>query len=188
MIISSGTSYGAVGFTKKEKTTVNTKSSGVMRVLSADNAEDLAFLRMMAKSVSSAMTCEPEFAVLKNRMLETVTDPHHPGIGIAAPQVGISRKIIAVQRLDKPGEPFEFYINPKIISHSTKMKVGGEGCLSVPEISGDVARYTELKIRYRDHNYRLKQETVTGFTAIIFQHEIDHLNGILFTDRIATQE
>ncbi|MBC8882444.1 peptide deformylase [Flavobacterium piscinae] len=104
-----------------------------------------------------------------------------------APQVGINRNLFWVQRFDKPGEPFEFYINPKIIWRSELLRKGMEGCLSIPEDRGDVYRNYTIKVTYFDLKGNFKEEIVEGFTAVIFQHEEDHLNGILFTDRIIEQ-
>ena len=123
------------------------------------------------------------FRVLKSRMLATVNDTLNQGVGIAAPQVGISRQLVAVQRLDKAGEPFEFYVNPEIIYYSKDTVIGQEGCLSIPDRAGEVYRSTKIIVRYRDElSFEWRQDTVKEYTARIFQHEIDHLKGILYTD------
>jgi len=114
-----------------------------------------------------------------------VQDPQNTGVGIAAPQVGILRRMIAVQRFDKPGEPFECYVNPEIVGRSAARTAGREGCLSVPETSGTVLRADRIVLRYLDETtMRPVTDTVEGFTAVIFQHEIDHLDGVLFIDRM----
>jgi len=116
-------------------------------------------------------------------MLATVNDPGNPGVGIAAPQVGISKQLIAVQRFDKDGEPFEFYVNPVIEKYSPTQKWGWEGCLSVPGKRDTVLRSTQVIISYRDPvSWDMQCDTVDGFTAVIFQHETDHLNGKLYID------
>lgn len=113
------------------------------------------------------------------------------GVGIAAPQVGINRNIIWVKRLDKPGKPFEVYLNPKIVmTSSNTVLFNGDGCLSIPGINGRTLRWAAVGIEYdlldgTHHSEVVQGTTSTNFTAIIFQHEIDHLNGILFIDRIA---
>jgi peptide deformylase len=91
-------------------------------------------------------------------------------------------------RFDKPGEPFEVYLNPKITWRSKLMRKGAEGCLSIPDIRGDVLRNYTIQITYQDKEGKHHEEMVEGFTAVIFQHEIDHLNGILFTHRLIEQE
>jgi peptide deformylase len=109
-------------------------------------------------------------------------------VGIAAPQVGILRRLVAVQRFDKEGEPFEFFVNPEIVEMGDEWAVGGEGCLSVPEISGSVERAQSLVLRYRDAEFVEHTEHIEGFTAVIFQHEIDHLNGTLFIDKMLPED
>ena len=104
-------------------------------------------------------------------------------MGIAAPQVGISKQLIAVQRFDKDGNPFEFYVNPTIENYSQDMKWGWEGCLSVPGERDTVLRATQVIISYRDPvSWDILRDTVDGFTAVIFQHETDHLSGKLYID------
>lgn len=122
--------------------------------------------------------------ILKERMLLTVKDPEHSGVGIAAPQVGINKNLIWVQRFDKKGTPFEFFINPKIIWRSNLMRKGAEGCLSIPDLREDIWRNYSIKIQYQTNEKTIVEEIVEGFTAVIFQHEIDHLHGVLFPDRL----
>ena len=121
-------------------------------------------------------------------MYLAVTDSLHPGVGIAAPQVGINRNVIWVQRFDKPGEPLELYLNPKITWRSKLLRKGVEGCLSIPDTMGLVLRNYTIRLTYQDIDGMHHEEMVEGFTAVIFQHETDHLYGILFTDRLAEQE
>lgn len=175
-------------FTAEEKHIIN-GSEGIMRIWKIDNRKDSLFLRQTSKPLGKGETKTVDFLKLKERMLATVNDPSDPGVGIAAPQVGIGRQLVAVQRYDKPGTPFEFYVNPKIEYYSKAQALGMEGCLSVPAIADSVWRSTEIVISYipdgEEVEYERRQDTVKGFTAVIFQHEIDHLNGILFIDRIA---
>src|SRR5690606_40777586 len=109
------------------------------------------------------------------------------GVGIAAPQVGINRNVIWVKRFDKEGEPLEFYINPKITWRSKLLRKGLEGCLSIADSAGEVFRNYTIRLRYQDAKGNDHEEMVEGFSAVIFQHETDHLMGILFTDRLAEQ-
>ena len=161
----------------------------VLRVWKIDKLSDSLLLRSVAQPVTEEMVWSEEYARLRERMLVTVRDSLDEGVGIAAPQVGISRQVIAVQRFDKEGEPFEFYLNPEILERSDSTVLGMEGCLSVPyagggNIYGKVARSAELKLRYRTEDFRDTVEVVKGFSAVIFQHEVDHLNGVLFVDRM----
>ena len=121
-------------------------------------------------------------------MYATVQDEASKGVGIAAPQIGINRNAVWVQRFDKEGEPFEFIINPKITWYSDIVRHGREGCLSIPDIFGKVYRSLVLRLEYYDLDGNFHDETVEGFTAVIFQHEYDHLTGTLFTDRMKEQE
>ena len=155
-----------------------------MRVTTIDNQADSTLLRRTSRPLRKKDVRSEEFTLLCKRMLATVQDPENPGVGIAAPQVGILRRLVAVQRFDKDGEPFEFYVNPQINEYGEPKEYGGEGCLSVPDQSGDVLRSQRITIKYRDENFCEQTEVIEGFTAVIFQHEIDHLDGILFIDRL----
>lgn len=101
----------STSFTPQEVKVIK-EGGGIMRVWKTDNREDSLFLRQQAIELTPGEIRTELFQVLKQRMLATVNDSADPGVGIAAPQVGISRRLIAVQRYDKPGAPFEFYINP----------------------------------------------------------------------------
>jgi len=122
------------------------------------------------------------YDVLENYMKEAIGT----GVGIAAPQVGINRRLIMVQRFDKEGKPFEFYYNIMIKERRGEKVVGWEGCLSIPAGFGQVARWQDIDIEYDVMNgdkLERKVERIQGFTAVIFQHETDHLDGILFIDK-----
>lgn len=113
-----------------------------------------------------------------------------PGIGLAAPQINIAKRMIAVHIPDaeSPENTVSYALyNPKIISHSTAKCYleGGEGCLSVDkEIKGYVPRYSKIKVIGYTENDEKVTLNLTGLAAICFQHEIDHLNGVLFYDHI----
>jgi len=160
-------------------------SSDVMRVLTVADRKDSLFLRRTARDFSDRDLRSEEFRTLARKMVRTVTDPSQDGVGIAGPQVGISRRIVAVQRFDKEDEPFEVYANVRIDSLYGPMAYGQEGCLSVPGMRGTVPRWTSAIISYTDPATLLTvHDTVSGFTAVIFQHETDHLDGILYTDKV----
>ena len=173
-------------FTSAEREVI-CQGEGIMRVLSIDNEADSLFLREESLPVSESMLQTEEWTLLRERMLLTVQDPEATGVGIAAPQVGIHRNVVAVQRFDKEGEPFEFFINPEIIEHVGERADGGEGCLSVPELYGNVSRWQEIVLRYRDEEFVEHTERIEGFTAVIFQHEVDHLSGRLFIDYLSAE-
>ncbi|MCD9855918.1 peptide deformylase [Epilithonimonas sp. JDS] len=105
------------------------------------------------------------------------------GVGIAAPQVGINRRVVLVQRFDKPNAPVEYFINPKITWWSELLNKSPEGDLSIETFRGDFYRSYSIRLEYYDLNNKKHEEMVEGFTAVIFQHEIDHLFGILISDK-----
>lgn len=156
-----------------------------MYVLQTNVPEDLETLRLVSKDI---LPTAKYLDVLIDRMYVTVTDLTHGGVGLAAPQIGINRNIIYVQRFDKKDEPFEVYLNPKIVWSSKLLRIGVEGCLSIPEIRENVYRNYTIEVEYITRRGQKRSEKIEGFTAVIFQHEVDHLNGILFTDRFAEQE
>ena len=143
------------------------------------------FLRTTCKNLTLKEIQSPEYAVLAERMLVTVTSPEQDGVAIAGPQVGIGRRVVAVQRFDKPGEPFEVYPNIRVTARRGEPEPGPEGCLSVPGRRGDVLRWQDIDIAYTSPaTGRDTSETVQGFTAVIFQHETDHLDGVLYIDKL----
>ncbi|MDR6370760.1 peptide deformylase [Chryseobacterium bernardetii] len=131
---------------------------------------------------SEANPLDPNTAVLVKRMKESLLSTDG-GVGIAAPQVGINRKIIWVQRFDKEGTPLEYFINPVIVWRSDLQNLGPEGDLSIPEFRDQFYRSKVIQLEYVDLKGQKYSEIVEGFTAVIFQHEIDHLFGILISDK-----
>jgi peptide deformylase len=108
------------------------------------------------------------------------------GVGLAAPQVGQSIRIFVLdttsEEEDEPVGIKRAFINPEIIEKYGDAWVMNEGCLSVPEIREDVLRPESVKIRYQNENFMVHEETHSGFTARVIQHEYDHLEGIMFVD------
>ncbi len=162
---------------------------GLMRVLTVDDPADSVVLRSLSSEMSVSELQAPEYEALAKRMVITVTDPSQDGVGIAGPQVGVLRRVVAVQRFDKEGEPFEVYPNIRIVAFRGEPVCGPEGCLSVPGKRGKVLRYRDIDIQYTSLNTMQDTlETVQGFTAVIFQHECDHLDGVIYTDKIEVQD
>ncbi|WP_313600529.1 peptide deformylase [Epilithonimonas vandammei] len=110
------------------------------------------------------------------------------GVGIAAPQVGINRNVILVQRFDKMDYPVEYFINPKIIWRSELLSKGPEGDLSIDKFRESFYRSYSIRLEYYDLQNKKHDEMVEGFTAVIFQHEIDHLSGILISDKFKKEK
>ena len=179
------------GFSPEELEILNATDS-IMRVLTVEDSVDLAVLRGVSCDFSAKELMSEELDRLRSLMVATVTHPSQDGVGIAGPQVGLNRRIVAVQRFDKEGEPFEVYANARIVWMSDSLAYGPEGCLSVPERRGNVLRSQKIVIEYADlaslhhgcEDIPIKRDTVQGFTAVIFQHEIDHLEGVLYIDRL----
>ena len=157
----------------------------VMRVLTIEDSLDLAVLRAPSVDLPVGEVASEDYALLAQRMLATVTSPEQDGVGIAAPQVGLNRRVIAVQRFDKEGEPFEVYPNIFVTATRGETAPGPEGCLSIPGWRGDVLRYRDIDIEYTSpKTLKDTTERVQGFSAVIFQHECDHLDGVLYIDKV----
>ena len=171
------------GLTHAERALI-ADSDSLMRVLTVADSADVAVLRAESVNFSSADLQSSEFKALVAKMDYTVQDPSQNGVGIAAPQVGLNRRLIVVCRLDLPGQPFVPYANVQIDSLWGETVVGREGCLSIPRIRGNVPRAEFAAVSYVDPETLLVcRDTVAGYVARIFQHEVDHLAGILYTDR-----
>lgn len=110
------------------------------------------------------------------------------GVGLAAPQVNVSKRVFALHIADTTDDPISFIaINPRIISHSVEKTylTSGEGCLSVDrDVEGFVPRYSRITIKAFDKDGKEFKKRLRGLAAIAFQHELDHLNGIMFYDHI----
>ena len=176
-------------FTDQEISLINGVDT-IMRVLTIDRSDDLAVLRAQSADLSAEALSSEEYATLAKLMVATVTHPSQDGVGIAGPQVGLNRRVVAVQRFDKEGEPFEVYGNIRIVAHHGEKVAGGEGCLSVPDRRGEVERWQDIEIEYDavftrgEVTVQPARERIQGFTAVIFQHETDHLDGVLYIDRL----
>ena len=134
-------------WTTEEKSLIN-GSGDIMRVLTVADSADLAVLRGASRWLSEEDLQSREYQRLSEKMIATVTSPEQDGVGIAGPQVGISRRVVAVQRFDKEGEPFEVYPNIRITAFRAETEPGPEGCLSVPDMRGYVMRYRDIDIAY----------------------------------------
>lgn len=157
-------------------------------------------LRKVAEEVQLPPSQEDK-AVLENliQYVKNSQDPEiaqkhglRPGIGLAAPQINVSKRMIAVHVNDEKGNLISYALfNPKIISHSVERSylAAGEGCLSVDEsIPGFVPRYARITVKGIDLDGTDVKLRLKGLPAIVFQHEIDHLNGIMFYDHINKQD
>lgn len=171
------------------------EESEPFRILLTTDKVDSAILRMQSTDFTPANSIanNDSLQYFLSRLHATLNDAG--GVGIAAPQVGILKNIFLFQRIDKPGQPVQVAINPKIVDHSYEtICFVRDGCLSIPDISGNSVRYPWIIVEYFDEKGVLHNERLEGtsrfndFTSIIFQHEFDHLKGILFTDKIYPPE
>jgi peptide deformylase len=141
-----------------------------------------AILRHKAHKVSDF---GPDFQALADDMVETMRLA--PGVGLAAPQVDESIRLIVVEYGDEENEevPPKLYVmaNPEITRSSPETMVGTEGCLSIPGVQGDVERQAAVTVKGLNRHGKTMTVKAKGWLARIFQHEIDHLDGILFVDR-----
>ncbi len=126
-----------------------------------------------------------DIRTLMDDMLDTMYAA--PGIGLAAIQIGVPKRVVVMDLVkdeDKPHEP-QYFVNPEIIAASEETTEYEEGCLSIPEVFENVIRPKSVRIRYLDRDGTLKERDCEGLMATCIQHEIDHLNGVLFIDRIS---
>lgn len=143
-------------------------------------------LRQKAKKVPRVT---PELQQLIDDMIETMREA--PGVGLAAPQVGVGLRVIVVEYGEPPEEegaeppPKKLYavVNPEISRHNNETVAGTEGCLSIPEYMGEVERYTQVTVKGLDRHGKPLKLKAKDWLARVFQHEIDHINGVLFIDR-----
>ena len=125
----------------------------------------------------------PELEPLFDRMEDTMIASK--GVGLAAPQVGIAKQIAIVNPEPEEKQSLIRMINPRIIRTSGETETLEEGCLSVPGIRGEVVRHSKIEVVYQDETGKEHSLTAEGMRARIIQHEIDHLNGVLFIDRLS---
>ena len=111
------------------------------------------------------------------------------GIGLAAPQVGVRKRILVIDlNFEDPNAAPNVFINPEIISSSASLDTYEEGCLSIPGVYLNVVRPSSIKLSYRDEMGRPKKMNAEGLMARCIQHEIDHLNGVLFVDKVNDED
>ncbi len=171
-----------LAFTDAEKAVINNNSrDSAFRVLNYFIYADSLILRKQSRNINFNDTTNLFY--LTHRMFLSVVA--EGGVGIAAPQVGVNRNIIWVWRDDKPTHPWELYFNPVITQYSDTLKQRADGCLSIPGVSGQSWRAIWVNVAYDLKDGTHKAEHISNaYVAQIFQHEIDHLNGIVWLDRI----
>ena len=172
----------------------------IRRILTIDNAADLAILKAVSPPVEGGVT--DDLRALMDDMLETMYDA--PGIGLAAAQIGELKRVVVMDLGDKPVEGASedpeaeesedlqlarrnprFFVNPEVVWASDEMYAYEEGCLSVPDYYDAVERPARIRVRYMDYAGQQIEEEIEGLYAVCFQHELDHLNGVLFIDHLS---
>jgi|TARA_B110000858_G_C17746455_1_gene447559 peptide deformylase len=151
-------------------------------------------LRKVAVAIDAAY---PDLEKLITNMKETMYNAS--GVGLAAPQIGKAIRLFLID-----ASPFaedddlseeertvlksfnRVFINPKILEEDGEEWIFNEGCLSIPDVREDVSRQPKITIEYQDENFTIHTETLEGLAARVFQHEYDHIEGILFTDKLST--
>ncbi|MEN3952338.1 peptide deformylase [Iodidimonas sp. SYSU 1G8] len=138
-------------------------------------------LKQVSKPVE---TVDDDLRALMDDMLETMYDA--PGIGLAAIQVGVPKRVLVMDIAVEDQEPApRYFVNPEIVWESEELSSYQEGCLSVPEQFGDVDRPAEVRVKFLDYQGAPQEVHATGLLATCIQHEMDHLNGVLFIDHLS---
>lgn len=146
-------------------------------------------LRLPADEMSAEELADPATQELIDSMIETMRDAN--GAGLAAPQVGVSKRLAVIEVRPgnprypyKPAVPLTVIVNPVLEAIGEETYLNNEGCLSMPNLRGDLERWVNVSVRHFDREGREVEGTYRGLTAGTFQHEIDHLDGRLFVDRM----
>ena len=167
----------------------------IRRILTIDNAADLAILKQVSKPVEGV---DDALRALMDDMLDTMYDA--PGIGLAAVQIGELKRVVVMDLGDGPlpegaeppaeGEETRVpnprvFVNPEILWASDETYCYEEGCLSIPEYFDEVERPARVRVTHLDRDGNRIEEEIEGLYAVCYQHELDHLNGVLFIDHLS---
>ncbi|GJE26084.1 peptide deformylase [Methylobacterium organophilum] len=140
-----------------------------------------AQLRLTSEPVQ---TVTAEIRELAQDMIETMYDA--PGVGLAAIQIGVPKRVVTIDTSkDEDARNPTVYLNPEIVWASEEKRVYDEGCLSIPEFYGEVERPDRVRVRYMNLDGQIVEQEADGLLATCLQHEIDHLNGVLFIDHLS---
>jgi peptide deformylase len=157
-----------------------------LEILTVDDPQQLQVLRSKSRNVQRVT---PKLVAFAEQMLETMRNAN--GVGLAAPQVGVLQRLFVVElpedeENEQPRETYIFF-NPEIVKGRGE-QIGYEGCLSIPGYIGEVARQEQITVQGLNEKGRPLRLKVEGYLARVFQHEIDHLDGVLYTDRLTDPE
>lgn len=154
-------------------------------MLKIETGKQNEILRTISEEIKSAEL--NTYIKLGKEMIKYIKNPDNRWVWLAAPQIWHNKRLIVVSLLkNRDDENFQtvMMINPEILEHSIECEIEWEWCLSVPWENGEVERFISIKLRYIDENKKSKIILLSWVSARIVQHEIDHLNGILFTDKL----
>jgi len=145
-------------------------------------------LRQRGRPLEKSELLSPGIQQLIDDMIETMQE--YSGVGLAAPQVHRSLRLFVALLDEEPGgsTPATVVVNPDIVPNTTTKEEGWEGCLSIPDIRGLVPRLTDITVRALDRHGRAVELLLRDFPARVAQHETDHLDGVLFCDRMASMQ
>lgn len=152
--------------------------------LTVQTGQDNPILR--AKSTPVKTTELHLYRPLSDAMLTYIKNPKHRGIWLAAPQIGTNKRIIVVglpTKRDDDQYSIILMINPVITSKSKETDIDEEGCLSLPELTGNVERSISIELEWLDIKGRKMKRTISGYGARVIQHEVDHLDGVMICDK-----
>lgn len=154
-------------------------------MLKIETGKQNEILRTISEEIKSSEI--NTYIKLGKEMIKYIKNPDNRWVWLAAPQVWHNKRLIVVSLLkNRDDENFQtvMMINPEILEHSTECEIEWEWCLSVPGENGEVERFLSIKLRYIDENKKQRIILLSWVSARIIQHEVDHLNGILFTDKL----
>lgn len=150
-----------------------------------ETGKDNSILRNISEPITKGEY--DQYIKIGREMIKYIKNPKNGGVGLAAPQIGHNKRLIVVSLLkDRDDESFPtlLMINPEIIQTWSECEIESEGCLSVPWENGAVERFKKIKLKFVDETKKEKLIILEWVSARIVQHEIDHLNGVLFTDKL----
>lgn len=157
-----------------------------LKIITVNNPEELAILREKSRPLTVEEIKSPEIQEFIDQLYATLL-PEKYGVGLAASQVGKSLRLFLAENEDtgRGGEKkIAVFINPEIDIEDFTQEIDTEGCLSIPKTWGKVPRYSKIKVRYYDREGNKQTAKYEGFIARLIQHENDHLDGVLFTDKL----
>lgn len=159
----------------------------ILKIYTIEAKNEEEFLRRVSKEVSKDEILNKEFQLFLDDLLitaqEVKTTDGYSAAGLAAIQVGVDKRVFCI--LKENDGAFEIMINPEIKIFNDEKIIGIEGCLSVPAKEGRVSRYKKIKVKYLDRNGKIRKAVFRNQEAREIQHEYDHLEGILFTDKLS---